>query len=119
MGVGMGARTGAGTGTGTIIEIKVEDTESLETYEVPIGGSEDARRWATQTNNQQPQPQDPTPQRDHRIMLRTRAQGREEGGGETKKRKKPHKSCRRDFGHRGDLGGKIQKLMVDKKVLVQ
>ena len=44
-------------------------------------------------------------------MLRTRAQGREardrigEGGGEAKKRKKPHKSCRRDVGNGGDMGG--------------
>ena len=29
-----------------------------------------------------------------------------EGGGEAGKRKKPHKSCRRDVGNRGDLGGK-------------
>ena len=29
------------------------------------------------TINQQPHPQDPTPQRDHCIILRTRAQGRE------------------------------------------
>ena len=52
------------------------------------GGSEDSRRRATPTSNQQPQPQDPTPKRDRRIILRTRAQGREararigEGGGE-------------------------------------
>ena len=65
----------------------------------------------TITSDQQPQPQDPTPQRDHRIMLRTRAQGREagdrvgEGGGEAKKRKKPHNSCGRDVGNGGDLGG--------------
>ena len=42
-------------------------------------------------SNQQPQPQDPTPVQDRRIMRRTRAQGREakdkieEGGGGAKK----------------------------------
>ena len=30
----------------------------------------------------------------------------EEGGGEAKKRKKPHKTCRRHVGNGGDLGGK-------------
>ena len=29
-----------------------------------------------------------------------------EGGGEAKKRKKPHKTCRRHVGNGGDLGGK-------------
>ena len=75
------------------------------------GGSEDTRRRATPTNNQQAQPQDPTPQRDRRIMLRTTARGREarnkirEGGREAKKRKKPNKSCRCDVGNGVDLGG--------------
>ena len=32
-----------------------------------------------------------------------------EGGGEAKKRKKPHKSCRRHVGNGGDLGGKRKK----------
>ena len=41
----------------------------------------------------------------------------EEGGGQSKKRKKPHRSCRRDAGNEGDLGGKRKN--VDKKVLVQ
>ena len=59
------------------------------------GGSKDAKRWATPTNNQQPQPQDLTPRR---IMLRTRAQRRAvkdrigEGGGEAKTRKKLYKN---------------------------
>ena len=35
--------------------------------------------------------------------------GIEEGGGEAKKRKKLYKSCRRDVGNGGDLGGKIKK----------
>ena len=41
-------------------------------------------------------------------MLRTRTQGLEardrsvEGGGKTKKRKNPHKSCKRDVGTGGD-----------------
>ena len=49
------------------------------------------------TSNQQPQPQDRTPQRDHRIIWRTRAQGREardrigEGRKEAKKRKIPRR----------------------------
>ena len=73
------------------------------------GRSEDARRRATPTSDQQPQSQDPSTQRDRRNILRARAQGREardrigEDGGEAKKRKKPHKSCRRDVG-RGVLG---------------
>ena len=41
------------------------------------GESEDARGGAISTSNQQPQPQDPTPQRDRRIMRKTRAKGRE------------------------------------------
>ena len=32
-----------------------------------------------------------------------------EGGGEAKKRKKSYKSCRRDVGNGGDLGGKRNK----------
>ena len=32
-----------------------------------------------------------------------------EGGGEVKKRKKPHKTCRRHVGNGGDLGGKREK----------
>ena len=109
--LGMEARTGAGA----------RETGNLESGN--RGGSEDARRRATPTSKQQSQPQDLTPQRDRRIMLSTRAQGREtrdrtgEGSGELKKRKKPHKSCRRHVGNGGDLGGKIKN--VDKKVLVQ
>ena len=37
-----------------------------------------------------------------------------EGGREAKKRKKPHKSCRRHLGNVGELGGKRNK-NVDKK----
>ena len=37
-----------------------------------------------------------------------------EGGGETKKRKKPHKSCRRHVGNGGDLGGKRKKRRKEK-----
>ena len=71
--VGMGAGTGAGAGeiTGTRIETRMEEGESpLGTYEVVIEviGLEDARRRATPTSNQQPQSQDPTPQRDRRII---------------------------------------------------
>ena len=49
---------------------------------------------ATPASNQQPQPQDPKPQGDRRLMRRARAQGREarerieEGGREANKRKK-------------------------------
>ena len=32
-----------------------------------------------------------------------------EGGGEAKKRMKPHKSCRRHVGNGGDLGGKSKR----------
>ena len=32
-----------------------------------------------------------------------------EGGGEAKKRKKPHKGCIRHVGNGGDLGGKRKK----------
>ena len=78
-------------------------------------------------SNHQPQPHDPTPQRDRRIMRSTRAQqgqetrdGVEEGGGEAMKCKKPqkqYKSCRRDVENRRELGGR--KKNVVKKVLVQ
>ena len=40
-----------------------------------------------------------------------------EGGGKAKKSKKPHKSCRRDVGNGGDLGG--EKKNVEKKRLIQ
>ena len=66
-------------------------------------------------NNQQPQLQDPTPQRDRRIMLRTRVQGREtwdrigESEGGAKKRTKPDNRCRRGVGNGGDLGGNRKK----------
>ena len=79
------------------------------------GGSEDATRRATPTSNQQPQLQDPMPQRDSRIVLRTRAQGREARGRvgesvrETKKLKKPHKNCRCDVGNGGGLRGDRKK----------
>ena len=43
-----------------------------------------------------------------------------EGGGDAKKRKKPHESCRRDVGNEGDLGGeKKRRKNVDKIGLVQ
>ena len=52
-------------------------------------------------SNQQPQPHDPTPQRDRRIMRSTRAQqgqetrdGVEEAGGEAMKCKNPRRSAR-------------------------
>ena len=57
-----------------------------------------------------------------RIMLWTRVQGREakimirEGRREAKKRKKPHKNCRRDVGNEGGLGGNRKN--VDKEVSV-
>ena len=37
-----------------------------------------------------------------------------EGGGEAKKCKKPHKSCRRHVGNGGDLGGKRKKLRKER-----
>ena len=55
--------------------------------------------------------QRPAPQRDRRIILRPRAQGREarnrigQGGGDAKKSKQLHKSGRRHVENGGDLGG--------------
>ena len=78
----------------TRIEMRVEGRES------PGRNTRDCGRRERVTSNQQPQPQYSTPQRDRRIMLRTRAQGRgarnriEDGGGDVKERKKPHRSCR-------------------------
>ena len=75
----------------------------------------------TPTSNQQPQPQDPTSQRERRIMRRVRAQGRQardrigEGGGEAKKRKQPMKNYRRDVENGGDSGGRRKK-NADKSV---
>ena len=69
----------------------------------------------TPASSQEPQPQDPTPQRARRIMLGTRPQGREakdrigKGGGGAKKRKKPRKRYRRDVECWGDLGGNREK----------
>ena len=37
-----------------------------------------------------------------------------EGGGEAKKRKEPHKSCKRDVGNGGDLGQKRKKCRQEK-----
>ena len=78
---------GAKAGTGTRIERGVE-------------GRESAKGGLTPTSNQQPQPQDLKPERDHRIMRRTidRAEVRVamdrigEGGGGAKKRKKTQRS---------------------------
>ena len=78
----------------TRIEMRVEGRESQGR------NTRDCGRRERVTSNQQPQPQYSTPQRDRRIMLRTRAQGRgarnriENGGGEVKERKKPQRSCR-------------------------
>ena len=66
-------------------------------------------------SNQQPQPQDSTPQRDCRIMRRIGAQRREskdrigEDGGEAKKRKDLQKSYIRDVENGGDSGGRRKK----------
>ena len=78
----------------TAIEMRVEGRES------PGRTTRDCGRRERVTSNQQPQPQYSTPQRDRRIMLRTRAQGRgarnriEDDGGEVKERKKPQRRCR-------------------------
>ena len=53
--------------------MRVERRENLPSSNK--GKSEDARGWATATSNQQPEPQDPTPQRDRRLMRRWEAQG--------------------------------------------
>ena len=57
-------------------------------------GSEDARGGVTLTSNQKPHQKDPTPQRDRRIIQRTRAHmqeardriGEEKGGAEKRKK---------------------------------
>ena len=108
----MGTEAGTGAGTG---ENRHENKEPGNLRSDYRGGLEDARRQATPTSNQQPHPQDPMPQRDRRIMPKTRAQGREardgigEGRGEVKKRNKPPKNCRRNVKNGGDLGGKRKK----------
>ena len=72
----------------------------------------DANGGATPASSHRPQPQDLTPQR--RIVRTTRAQGRdvrdmiEEGSGGAKKRKKHHKSYRRDI-NEVDFGGRSEK----------
>ena len=53
------------------------ERESGNLQNISRGWVEDARVGATPTGNRQPQPQVPTPQRDCRIMMRTRAQRRE------------------------------------------
>ena len=61
-------------------------------------GAEDATKGAMPTGNRQPQPQDPTPQRDCIIKRRTTVQGREVRNGAevgeegSKQHKKPLKS---------------------------
>ena len=110
-----GDRDGGEDGSGNGNKNRYEGGGEREPWNLRSGnrdGLEDARRGATPTNNQQPQPQDPTPQLDRHIMRRTRAQGREpwgrngEGGGEAKKRKKPQKSCWRHLKNGEDLSGR-------------
>ena len=117
--VGMGARTGARKGMR--IEMRVEGSESGGTYkkriEVDRKTREGGRRQRVISNHSR---KDPMPQRDRRIILRTRTQGRErdiigEGREEAKKRKKRHKSCRRHVENGGDSGGRRKN--VGKKVL--
>ena len=124
-GTGMGRTTetdtrtemGAGTGIG---RGKNEEESGGERGYAKLrssitGGEEDARKGETQTSNQQPQPQDSTPQRNRRIVRRARTQGREaremtvEDGGGAKKRKKPHKSDRCGVENWGELGGRRNK----------
>ena len=64
----------------------------------------------------QPQPQDPAPQRDRRIMRSTRVQRREARDRVGEELKKPHKTCRLDAEDKIDLGGRRKTR--DKKVLV-
>ena len=72
--------------------MRVEERESLGTLEGVLycsrSGLEDARGGATPTGNQQPQPpqENSTPQRDRRIMRRTKAQGQDRMGWETRDR---------------------------------
>ena len=106
----MGTRTGEGTGTR--IEKMVEGRETLGTFGVVTKMGRKTRKGATPTSSQQPQPQNPTSQRDRCIMRRTKVQGRQardrtgEGGGEAKKRKK---NSRLDVGNGGDLGRRRKK----------
>ena len=121
-----GMRAGAGVGTGTIIERQGGgEREPGNLRSDSRVRSEDAREGATSTSNHQSQLQDPTPERDRRVMRRTNAQGREardgvgEGGGGAKKRKKPQKNCRHDVENGKDSGGRGTKVDNDRVVLVQ
>ena len=100
-----GVRGGGESGSGSRDENRDEDGGERDSGDLRKGNrgrSEDTIRHATPTSNQQLQPQDPTPQRDRRIMRRTRVQEQEardrtrEGGGEAKMSTKPQKSDRRD-----------------------
>ena len=64
------------------------------------------------TGNHKLQPQEPAPQRDRRIMRRTRGQARgaRSGmGGGMKERKKLHKKFKGEVGKGGELGGRGKK----------
>ena len=80
---GIRTRVGMGAGTGEGTEERTDENEDEGGGEREPGnlrsgyrgGSEDTRRRTTPICNQQPQPQDSTPQRYRRVMLNTRAQG--------------------------------------------
>ena len=74
-------KNGSGSGSGNGDENRDEGGGEREPENLRSGYRggllEDARRRATPTSNQQSQPQDPTPQRDCCIMLRTRPEPRD------------------------------------------
>ena len=104
-GIRAGTGTGMGKGTGT----KTEGEREPGNLRSDIGGTEEPRGGPTPMSNQQPRPQEPTPQQDRCIMRRARAQGREarngtvEGEGGATKPKNFKKSYTRHVEHKGDL----------------
>ena len=80
-----------GNGDGTITERRWEGRgrerfqESTKSNINSRGGAEDARNGVTPTDNQQPQPQCPTPQQEGRHMRRGGKRGAELGRGEVRR----------------------------------
>ena len=89
MGTGTGAGTGAGTGMGMGVKARGQTRDGNG------DGSWDGHESSSGDGNGD---EDRNGDRNKEWMG--------EGGGEAKKRKKPHKRCRRDVGKEGDLGGK-------------
>ena len=94
---GSGNESGNGSENGD--ENRAEGRERREAGDLRSGNrgrTEDNTRRATLTSSQQPQPQALTPQRDRRIMLKTRAQGRRRGtaSGRVEKRRRSARNPR-------------------------